>query len=71
MGESLNTKAARINGLEVSVCGEHELPQFVERRITHIVSIWNGYKADHVQEIHPPAAWLSFSITFQSISSRR
>ncbi len=45
----MSTTAARINGLQVSVCGAHELPEYVERRITHVVSIWDGYEADNAE----------------------
>jgi predicted protein tyrosine phosphatase len=41
----MNIKAARVNGLEVSVCGAHELRHFAERRMTHVVSIWDGHEA--------------------------
>jgi predicted protein tyrosine phosphatase len=45
----MTIRAARVNGLEVSVCGAHELPEFVERRITHVVSIWNGFEAENLE----------------------
>jgi predicted protein tyrosine phosphatase len=58
---TMNIKAARVDGLEVSVCGAHELPQYVERRMTHVVSIWDGHEADneerrsYIQAVFPNA----------------
>lgn len=43
----MKAKAARVNGLEVFVCGAHELPEFTERRITHVVSIWDGHEVQN------------------------
>jgi predicted protein tyrosine phosphatase len=57
----MNIKAARVNGLEVSVCGAHELRHFGERRMTHVVSIWDGHEAgnkerrSYIQAVFPNA----------------
>jgi len=40
----MSIKAARINGLEVSVCGYGELPDFALHGVTHVVSLWDGYQ---------------------------
>jgi len=42
----MTIKAARINGLEVSVCGVGELPDFSGQGVTHVVSLWDGYEAE-------------------------
>ena len=42
----MKIKAARINGLEVSVCGVGELPDFSGQGVTHVVSLWDGYEAE-------------------------
>lgn len=42
----MNIKCARIHGLEVSVCGYTELPDFAAHGVTHVVSLWDGYHAD-------------------------
>jgi len=42
----MSIKAARINGLEVSVCGVGELPDFAGQGVTHVVSLWDGYEAE-------------------------
>ena len=57
----MKIKAARINGLEVSVCGVSELPDFASAGVTHVVSIWDGYLVDdeeprsRIQSIFPNA----------------
>lgn len=43
----MSIKAARINGLEVSVCGIGELPDFATQGVTHVVSLWDGYEAEN------------------------
>ena len=43
----MKIKAARINGLEVSVCGVGELPDFAGQGVTHVVSLWDGYEAEN------------------------
>ena len=43
----MSIKAARINGLEVSVCGVGELPDFADQGVTHVVSLWDGYEAEN------------------------
>ena len=40
----MNMKSARINGFEVSICGVDELPDFEGRRVTHVVSLWDGHR---------------------------
>ena len=42
----MSIKAARINGIEVSVCEVGELPDFAGQGVTHVVSLWDGYHAD-------------------------
>lgn len=61
----MNIKCARINGLELSVCGYAELPDFATHGITHVVSLWDGYHAEDPQprlflETVFPAARLHF-----------
>ena len=43
----MKIKAARVNGLEVSVCGLGELPDFADQGVTHVVSLWDGYEAEN------------------------
>ena len=43
----MSIKAARINGIEVSVCGVGELPDFAGQGVTHVVSLWDGYEAEN------------------------
>ena len=57
----MKPKSARVNGLEVSVCGVHELEDFTDREITHVVSIWDGNEVtseeprQHIRSIFPSA----------------
>lgn len=62
----MSIKAARINGIEVSVCGVGELPDFAGQGVTHIVSLWDGYEAENEEprfrvEAIFPAATAHFS----------
>lgn len=45
----MSIKAARINGIELSVCGVGELPDYAMQKVTHVVSIWDGYMADSTE----------------------
>ena len=40
-------KAARINGIQVSVCGIEEIGDFSDQEVTHLISISNGHFADN------------------------
>ena len=43
----MKIKAARIHGLDVSVCGVGELPDYADQKVTHVVSLWDGYEAEN------------------------
>ena len=43
----MSIKAARIKGLDVSVCGVGELPDFATHGVTHVVSLWDGFEAEN------------------------
>ena len=43
----MRIKAARINAIDVSVCGVGELPDFAGHGVTHVVSLWDGYEAEN------------------------
>ena len=45
----MKIKCARIHGIEVSVCGYAELPDFATAGVTHVVSVWDGYHAQDPQ----------------------
>lgn len=50
-------KVARINQIEVSVCGMRELPGIPSTGITHLVSIWDSYQAEN-PEARNQVKWL-------------
>jgi len=39
-----------VKGIEISVCGIHELPDYTAKGITHLVSIWNGSNEDRSRD---------------------
>ena len=42
----MSIKAARINGIELSVCGVGELSDYAMHKVSHVVSIWDWYMSE-------------------------